>query len=626
MTRSLFSGVRNLSIHFVLRAAVCASVVATALAACGGGGSDAGGSPFPPTFTLTVSKNGVSTVLSDPAGIQCGPICSSTFEADSVVTLVASAALGQRFVSWGGACSGTATTCRVRMDSSRQVTAVFQPQSTITPTLTVSVSGSGAVTSLPSGINCTTACTADFIDGTSVVLTATPAAGHQFSGWAGSCSGTSTTCVIAMNQDRTIAASFTPVAAPVWSSPMQVESSNSFDVPTRVLTAIGSTGHAMVLWEQSDGSPDGSVRKAWSRRYVANQGWGPAVVIPGLAAGSPLDKLVEGILLMDSRGTATWIRPSMQTRRATVDNGWGPAFTPDFVSNGPLTSAALAADGHVHALISGRDVYHNKLPPGGAWQGWTRVNANTTSDAREAAIALSTNGTGFALWREKNPGEVSFSLKAARYLPQSGGWQTPQTLDNSTDPVIGDSPPRVAMDASGNAIAVWHQGESLYHSTFNNLGGWASAVQVDAGLVNSQFPARIQLAMTATGRAVVTWRSNIYAMKAMQFAPGSGFSAPVLVTPYSGDPALGLDTEGSAVVVYFSPAQWPNPVAGADVYSRRLSWGVGWSDQAAVEPLDGLGANLTASFNGVGQGIAAWVRPDNAESASRQSLWVSLLR
>src|SRR5262249_37898443 len=52
-------------------------------------------------------------------------------------------------------------------------------------------SGSGVVTSTPPGINCGASCSASFVSGTVVTLTASPAAGSSFAGWSGpTCRGT----------------------------------------------------------------------------------------------------------------------------------------------------------------------------------------------------------------------------------------------------------------------------------------------------------------------------------------------------------------------------------------------------------------------------------------------------
>ena len=78
-----------------------------------------------------------------------------------------------------------------------------------TATLSVSKagSGSGTVTSSPAGISCGSTCSHDFTSGTSVTLTATPAAGSTFSGWSGACTGTGT-CTVSMSQAESVTAGF----------------------------------------------------------------------------------------------------------------------------------------------------------------------------------------------------------------------------------------------------------------------------------------------------------------------------------------------------------------------------------------------------------------------------------
>ena len=76
-------------------------------------------------------------------------------------------------------------------------------------------SGDGTVKSSPAGINCTvtngtagaTGCKAQFTQGTSVTLTATPKTGHSFKGWFRTCSGTGT-CSTTMSVNRTVDARF----------------------------------------------------------------------------------------------------------------------------------------------------------------------------------------------------------------------------------------------------------------------------------------------------------------------------------------------------------------------------------------------------------------------------------
>ncbi len=73
--------------------------------------------------------------------------------------------------------------------------------------LTVSLSGSGSVSSSPAGISCGDDCTNDYDEGTSITLTATADSGFDFTGWSGACSGVSS-CVVVMNSDQSVTATF----------------------------------------------------------------------------------------------------------------------------------------------------------------------------------------------------------------------------------------------------------------------------------------------------------------------------------------------------------------------------------------------------------------------------------
>ncbi|RFC32336.1 MAG: hypothetical protein DID92_2727745329 [Candidatus Nitrotoga sp. SPKER] len=71
--------------------------------------------------------------------------------------------------------------------------------------------GNGTVMSSLNGINCGTKCSAPFIQGANVILTATPVSDSIFSGWGGACSGTSTTCTVTMNSPKSVTATFSPI-------------------------------------------------------------------------------------------------------------------------------------------------------------------------------------------------------------------------------------------------------------------------------------------------------------------------------------------------------------------------------------------------------------------------------
>jgi len=92
--------------------------------------------------------------------------------------------------------------------------ATFELEATVPPDhdLDVSVTGNGAVTD-GVDINCTTGnggvCTETYPNSAPITLTATPDPGWVFDSWGGDCSGTSPTCDLVMDLDKTVTATFT---------------------------------------------------------------------------------------------------------------------------------------------------------------------------------------------------------------------------------------------------------------------------------------------------------------------------------------------------------------------------------------------------------------------------------
>ena len=79
----------------------------------------------------------------------------------------------------------------------------------VAQTLSVSKSGngSGTVTSSPAGISCGSTCSHAYPAGTTVTLTAVPAAGSNFAGWSGACTGIAA-CTVTMSLARSVVATF----------------------------------------------------------------------------------------------------------------------------------------------------------------------------------------------------------------------------------------------------------------------------------------------------------------------------------------------------------------------------------------------------------------------------------
>jgi uncharacterized repeat protein (TIGR02543 family) len=145
-------------------------------------------------YTLTVTPAPVNgTVTKDPDQV--------TYAYGTSVTLTATPAFGYAFTGWSGDLTGTTNPTTITMNANKTVTATFA----VAPPriLTITVTGSGFVVKSPN--------LSSYPSGTVVTLTATPLAGHAFTGWSGDLTGTTNPTTLTMDADKTVTATFAPI-------------------------------------------------------------------------------------------------------------------------------------------------------------------------------------------------------------------------------------------------------------------------------------------------------------------------------------------------------------------------------------------------------------------------------
>jgi len=161
-------------------------------------------------LTITVKGDFAGgTIVSQPAGIDCGTTCSTIFNTGTMVTLTASLTDSTDFVGWDGDCTGNSPTCSLAVDKVKNVGATFRSKIN-RANLEVSLGGGGGglVSSVPFGIQCGNSCTGGFDKGTMVTLTATPDSTSIFTGWTGACTSSARTCVVTLSADMQVTANF----------------------------------------------------------------------------------------------------------------------------------------------------------------------------------------------------------------------------------------------------------------------------------------------------------------------------------------------------------------------------------------------------------------------------------
>ena len=267
-------------------------------------------------LTLTLGGNGTGTVSSNPAGVDCPSTCSVGFNTGTVVNLVPAASAGSVFSGWSGACSGTGS-CAVTMSAAQSATAIFNQAGSAFPlSVTLAGSGSGAVTSNPTGISCPGTCSANFSNDASVALTATAATGSAFVGWGGACSGAGS-CSVTMDSAQSVTATFATTSAlrfvpltpcrvvdtrnangPLGGPAIAAKTSRNFPIPSSsclagvpadvaayslnvtVSPAAGALGY-LTIWPTGQSQPLVSTLNSYDGRVKAN-----AAIVPAGTSGA----------------------------------------------------------------------------------------------------------------------------------------------------------------------------------------------------------------------------------------------------------------------------------------------------------------------------------------------------
>ena len=278
-----------------------------------------------PMVSIAVTGSGAtgSSVTSDVGGIVCPGSCSSTGLTNATpVTLTATAAPGSFFQGWTGApCTGPASPCTFTPSADTLITATF-----IKPTISLTVTGSGSVSSAPAGINtCTSAapCSAQFNYNSSVTLTATIPVGSAFTGWsfvgtptAGTCTGTTNPCTITpLTADVAVTAAIAPLVA---TPTVTVSFVNSNGGTGTVSSAGGTTNFtncsaaSCVATYVSGGAASisataatGSVFTGWTAGPCSGTTTSPCAVNPILANQTMTASFTRPLLTVTMVGTGT---------------------------------------------------------------------------------------------------------------------------------------------------------------------------------------------------------------------------------------------------------------------------------------------------------------------------------
>jgi subtilisin-like proprotein convertase family protein len=144
------------------------------------------------TMTLSISHTGQGTVTLNPVG--------GVYTENTVVTMTAEPADGWHFVQWQGDVTGTSNSKQVTMTANKNVTAVFEENTSPYYTLDVACQGVGSVNINPGSDS--------YPEGTVVTLTAQMTSGWHFVRWTGANTTTDNPIQVSMTDNKSVTAIF----------------------------------------------------------------------------------------------------------------------------------------------------------------------------------------------------------------------------------------------------------------------------------------------------------------------------------------------------------------------------------------------------------------------------------
>ncbi|MGV1048314.1 MAG: InlB B-repeat-containing protein [Solirubrobacterales bacterium] len=444
-------------------------------------------------LTVTKAGNGTGTVTSTPAGVDCGSTCEAGFTEGTSVVLKAVAGPNTKAVVWSGCGEIVGSNeCKVAMSGAKQVTATFTLER-FQLTVTKPGSGTGTVSSTPSGISCGATCEAGFEDGKVVTLTASPDPGSQFSGWSGACAGGGS-CKVTMSAAKAVGAEFALI--PNFDLKVVKAGTGSGTVTSAPAgISCGSTCEA--------GFEDGKVVTLTASPDPGSQfsGWS------GACAGGGSCEVTMSVA---REVTATFTLEQHSLTVTKTGSGAGAVTSsPAGIDCGPTCSASF---GH------GVEVTLTPSPNAGSeFKGWT--GACTGSGSCKVTIDGAREVTAsFALVPPATPTEAPPSGPPPASPPQGRGvapgpgkLAPPVTLAGPSSDVVDFGGVAMASDGSGGAVYV-KTVEGTPHVFANRYvgGGWSGPIRVD-NLPYEAADARI--AAGPRGELLAVWVSQVATVK-----------------------------------------------------------------------------------------------------------------
>jgi len=408
-----------------------------------------------------------------------------------------------------------------------------------------------------------------------------------------------------------------------WQAAEHLElSSNDASAPQ---VATDGKGNAMALWTQVEGMQSDLL----AARFQRTRGWASPKRVES-AATAP----VGAGLALDGVGTAFAVwrqdsanRPSIWANRFDPSNEtWGTAalLETDDQQYTYSTRVAASASGTAVAIWdNGNQIYTNRYAAASGWSMPQRVDIGNTYSPNPD-VATNDAGQIAAVWI--GPATSHYSVWSNR-VRANGQWDEPKIMGDAQ--AAGDArSPRIVLDSSGNAIAVWAQlaagnvRNDIWANRFDVGNGWGTAQLLETN--NAASALSPDAAVDGQGNVVAVWAQSDgtrYSIWSNRFVPGTGWGTARLIETSdqdAGSPQVAADLAGNVVAVWTQ-----SDGSRVRVWANRFVGAAGWGTPRAIDSATG-GASATPSVALDAGGFAqvVWAQSDG----TRNDIWANTLR
>jgi hypothetical protein len=336
---------------------------------------------------------------------------------------------------------------------------------------------------------------------------------------------------------------------------------------TKPQIAFDNAGNALAVWQYYDGTRF----RIWSNRYTAGSGWGIASQISFNFAGDAVNPQIA----MDSAGNALLVwqqsdgtRFNIWSKRYTAGSsgfGWGIASLIETDNAGGAGFPQIAMDSAGNALAvwaqsdgTRANIWSNHYTAGAGWGTASLIETDNAGNALNPQIAIDSTGNALAVWFQGDG--TRDNIWSNRYTA-GAGWGTASLIE--TDNAGSAGFPQIAIDSTDNALAVWAQKDSsgiaqVWSNRYANSSGWGTATPIQSNLEISLNIPKPQISFDSMGNALAVWNGQFNGQSIFfdRYTAGTGWGTARLVEYVTGDslePQIAIDNNGNALAVWQQP-------------------------------------------------------------------------